>query len=223
MEQEKSLNTTVFTTTSVIGVLLAIACFEHGLFETLQGYKPTSGYIIQAIGENIRWWPGGTEEAFTIIPNYLVTGILVIVFSVFAALWSMKYIKTGMGSAIFLLSFVILTLLGGGIGHIPFYVTTWAFLLKGKSDLLWWRKRIRNRDGIEKYKLFWKALMILINILWLLALEIAIFGYFPGVNDENTLLAICWGSLLLALVAVVFAYISAMVIDIKRKLALRFA
>jgi hypothetical protein len=47
------MNPTVFRTTRVIGVLLAIACSEHGLFETLQGSERTPGYIIQAIGEDM--------------------------------------------------------------------------------------------------------------------------------------------------------------------------
>ncbi len=122
-EKNVQINTKVYKTTTVIGLLLALGSFEHGLFETLQGFKSTQGYFIQASGEEIRWWSGGTEGAFTIIPNYLITGLVVMAISLFAAVWSVKYIKTEKGNLVFILSFTALTLSGGGLGHLPFNVT----------------------------------------------------------------------------------------------------
>ena len=39
--------------TAVVGIMLAFAGLEHGLFEVFQGNKPTDGLIIQAIGESM--------------------------------------------------------------------------------------------------------------------------------------------------------------------------
>jgi len=217
-EKNVHLNSKVYNTTTVIALLLALGCFEHGLFETLQGFKSTQGYFIQAIGEEIRWWSGGTEGAFTIIPNYLITGILVIAISIFAAVWSVKYIKTKKGNLILVLSFIALTLLGGGIGHIPFYITAWAFTLKGRSSLKWLKKRIRNRGGLGKTIVFWRILLALISVLWLLAVEIAIFGYLPGVKEADVLLAICWGALLMVLLLIPVTYVAAMMINVKEEM-----
>jgi hypothetical protein len=43
---------------STLGIILAIAGFDHGFFETLQGNRPTSGLIIQAIGPEQTLWGG---------------------------------------------------------------------------------------------------------------------------------------------------------------------
>jgi len=48
------INTAVRQVATVVGVLLALACFEHGFFEALQGNAPTPGHIIQAIGPSVR-------------------------------------------------------------------------------------------------------------------------------------------------------------------------
>ena len=65
----------------------------------------------------------------------------------------------------------------------------------------------------------WRVLLVTISILWLLAVEIAIFGYFPGVEEESTLLAICWGLLLATLLLIVITYIASIIIDVKKEKA----
>ena len=64
------------------GILIGIAGVEHGIFEILQGDVPTSGLMIDAIGDAYRFWPGAMETALTIIPNYLWTGILAVFFGI---------------------------------------------------------------------------------------------------------------------------------------------
>jgi len=66
---------------------------DHGFFETLHGNIPTTGLFVQAIGPANRFWIYGTEDAFTIIPNFLVTGILAMVLSVVIIVWSARYIQ----------------------------------------------------------------------------------------------------------------------------------
>ena len=88
---------------SIIGVLLGIAGFiNHGFFEVLQGNTPTNGLFIEAIGKADRFWIHGTEGAFTIIPNFLVTGICVMLISLAIILWSVKYIQVKHGATVFL-------------------------------------------------------------------------------------------------------------------------
>lgn len=52
-------------------------------------------------------------------------------------------------------------------------------------------------------------------ISFIIALEISIFGYFPGVDDPEVKLAICWGLLGLAWVLIQASYISGFVHDIE--------
>jgi len=63
---------------STVGALVGLYGIEHGIFEVLQGDTPTEGLLIDAIGPAQEFWPGATEPAFSIIPNYLITGILAI-------------------------------------------------------------------------------------------------------------------------------------------------
>jgi hypothetical protein len=48
---------------------------SHGLFEILQGNNSTNGLFIAAIGDSQKMWTHGNEPAFTLIPNFLLTGI----------------------------------------------------------------------------------------------------------------------------------------------------
>jgi hypothetical protein len=90
---------------STIGVLLSLAGLDHGFFEILQGSQPTKGLVIQAIGPAQKMWHYGTEEAFSIVPNFLVTGILAILVSLAILVWSVRFIFGG-GWGMFLLTFV---------------------------------------------------------------------------------------------------------------------
>ena len=91
-------------TASAIGVILGMAgIFNHGIFEILQGNNSTNGFFIEAIGEANRYWIHGTEAAFTVIHNYLITGICAVLSGLAVILWSVKYIQVKHGATIFLL------------------------------------------------------------------------------------------------------------------------
>ena len=80
-------------TASTIGILLGMAgIINHGIFEILQGNTSTNGFFIEAIGEANRFWIHGTEAAFTVIHNFLITGIFVILLGLAIIFWSIKYI-----------------------------------------------------------------------------------------------------------------------------------
>ena len=100
---------------AVIGVLLGIAGMEHGFFEVLQGNTPTDGLIIQAIGDAHQMWFYGTEEAFTVVPNFLITGILTMGVGLAITIWSVGFIQTEKGPLVLGLLFIALFLVGGGI------------------------------------------------------------------------------------------------------------
>jgi hypothetical protein len=113
---------------------------ESRLFETLQGNSPTNGVIIAAISESMRRWTHGGETAFTLIPNFLITGLAAIVVSLAIIIWSVGYLHTKHGAAVFLLLFILLFLVGGGIGQVIFFTVGWAFATRINKPLTWWRK-----------------------------------------------------------------------------------
>jgi hypothetical protein len=211
-------NKTTRIITGAIGILLAIAGFEHGLFEALQGNKATDGLIIQAIGESMRWWKHGTEEAFTIIPNYLITGIFAMGVSIFIIIWSLFFVDKKYGRIVFLLLFILLTLVGGGIGFVPFFIVTWAYATRMNKPLNWWKKILTQKVRKPVTKI-WPYTLIASAICWLILIEIAIFGYFPGQKDAEILSNICAIFLLLTMIFVNLSFISGFARDIGRHTA----
>lgn len=184
------MNSSTRTIVATIGVMLAIAGLDHGIFEILQGSKPASGLIIQAIGPEQNLW--GTEEAFTIVPNFLLTGILAVLVSLIIIVWSVRFVHTKHGAAVFGLLFIALFLVGGGIAaQIMFVPVTWAAAMRINQPLTWWRKVLPEglRRGLAG---IWPVTLTLGSISFLIGLFIAVTGYVPGVNDDERILAICW-------------------------------
>ena len=105
---------------ATIGVLFGISGITHGIGETLQGNTPTPGLIINAIAAGSPWtrWPEGGEGAFTIVPNFLLTGILAIIVGLVIIVWSLGFVQRRSGALVYLLLFVLLFLVGGGIAQV---------------------------------------------------------------------------------------------------------
>jgi len=202
------------TITSILGLLLALAGFEHGLFETLQGSRPTGRWVIQAIGEAQRMWPHGTEEAFTLIPNFLLTGIAAMTVSLLIAAWSIWFSRKQHAAAVLLLLCVLLTLVGGGIGHIAFFTVVWAYATRINRPLTGWRKVLSGAAGRTLAR-FWPYTLAAAGLCWLAAVEIAIFGWVPGLENPDTILAVCWCLLLAAWFLIHKTYIAGFAADIE--------
>ncbi|NDJ34075.1 MAG: hypothetical protein GYB64_05370, partial [Chloroflexi bacterium] len=75
---------------ATIGIVFAIGGMSHGFFEVLQGNTPTPGLFIDAISEPPRYWEHGAEGAFTIIPNFLFTGLAAITVSIAIIVWCVR-------------------------------------------------------------------------------------------------------------------------------------
>ena len=86
-------------------------------------------------------WLYGTEEAFTIIPNFLFTGILALFVSLVIIVWSVGFIHSKYGATVFGLLCVLLFLVGGGIAapdHVCSRHMAGGYGMDG--SLTWWRK-----------------------------------------------------------------------------------
>ena len=212
----RELNATRFIV-ATLGVLFALAGIDHGFFETLQGYAPTPGLIIQAIGVHNRMWAYGTEDAFTLIPNFLLSGIASIAISLLIAVWSVRFVQKKHGSTIFLLLFILLFLSGGGLAQIVYFTLAWAVSTRIDKPLTWLRRslpeRVRGVLGIP-----WLWLLGGFVLPSLIALEIAIFGYVPGVSDPKLVLHTCWSLLAFGLVSLLLAIASGFIHDADRGL-----
>ncbi len=202
-------NRKIRITASAIGVLLGLAgIINHGLFEILQGNINTNGFYIEAIGENHRYWLYGTEGAFTLIHNFLITGISAILAGLAIILWSIKYIHIKHGATVLLSLLILLTLVGGGIGHIILSLTTWAFATRINKSLDWWKKilPVKFRRILSA---IWIYFLLATMISWLIVMELGIFGYFPGHDNPDTILNIVFIFLFSTVILACMAFISA--------------
>ena len=183
---------------STLGVLLALGGMDHGLFEVIQGNKPTGGLIVHAIGEQNRMWAYGTEDVFTLIPNFLITGVVAIVVSVMILVWSAGFVHKKNGSLVFLLLSILLFLVGGGVAQLVFFTLAWAVSTRINKPVTWLRVVFPESVRGVLAKL-WLWLLIVFTLLALIALEIAIVGYVPRVSDPKLALHICWSILAVSL------------------------
>jgi len=181
-----NLNATHVIATT-IGVFFGLfSGVNHGIFELLQGNKPSDGLVINAIGEAQRFWVEGTEPAFTLIPNFMLTGIVSIIVGFGVAIWSIWFLPRKHGRPVFLGLFILSFLVGGGIGQAFFFIPAWAFATRMGKPLTWWRETLPHSIWLFLSRL-WIVLLVLATIIMLIGLEMAIFGFFPGITDSETL------------------------------------
>ena len=204
-------------TASLIGILLGMAgFFNHGIFEILQGNNPTNGLYIEAIGETHRFWVYGTEGAFTLIPNFLITGICVLLVSICIVIWSIRFIHLKHGATIFLVLLVLLTLVGGGIGHIVLYLPTWGYATRINKPLSWWEKKTSKKVRGVLGKI-WAPMLVLTSVSWFIVMELGIFGFIPGVTNPEIILNLCFGFVLLTVILANVSFICGFARDIEER------
>ncbi len=109
------------TVATWFGIAAGGAGIEHGIFEILRGVaRPSTrpeGLMIEFMGlpcvpEEI--W-NACEPAMTIIPNFLITGILAVFIGLVILVWSIFFIQRKYGGAGLILLSIVLLLFGGGI------------------------------------------------------------------------------------------------------------
>jgi MFS family permease len=210
----REMNATRFIV-STLGILFAISGMNHGVFEALQGNVPTTGFFVDSIGVRNQMWAYGTEDAFTLIPNFLVTGIAAIAVSLLIIAWSIGFLHKRHGALVFFLLFVVLLLVGGGVAQVIFFTLASLVATRINRPLKWLRKllpeNVRGQIGKQ-----WPWLLTVFTLLGLAALEIAIVGCIPGVRDPKQVLYFCWSILGLGLMFLLLAIISGFIHDVDR-------
>jgi len=176
--------TTLFLT---LGILAGIMGIEHGIGEVLEGYRPTDSVFILS-------WPNSAffeimagEPAMTIIPNYLVTGLLAIFFS---CIFLVVLVKPGLDrrTITILPALLILMLLaGGGFGPPILGIIAVLIALKRNSPLKIWSKLPSRLHSILGRLWPWSFGLCLIG--WLMLFPgAALIAFFTGM--DNALLMI---------------------------------
>jgi hypothetical protein len=130
-------------TASVFGIYAGLLGMEHGFFETLQGNIVPKGIKILAVGPPGLPFPFGHEPAITLIPDFLITGIVAMIFGLLIMLWSAMFVQKKHGAVILCLLSVILLLVGGGFGPITLLITASIAAARIDKPLFWWRSHLR--------------------------------------------------------------------------------
>ena len=90
---------------------------EHGYFEILRGNTRPDSLMIAAMGppcEPEKVW-NLCEPAMTVVPSYLVTGILAFIVGLITMIWAAAFVHRKNGGLVLILLSIALLLVGGGL------------------------------------------------------------------------------------------------------------
>lgn len=198
-----------------VGVIFGLSGMNHGFFECLQGNTPTKGVLIHAIGEQHRFWVHGTEDALSVIPNFMISGLLSMFIGLVIVLWSLFYIHSRHGRTVFLALFCLLFLVGGGIGQLFFFLPAWAFASQLDKPMSRWKKILHARLWPILSKA-WPILLTLAVLTVLFLIEIAIFGFIPGMENPDQIQVIAMFALLSSVILFMMSFIAGYGHDLMR-------
>ena len=135
------INQTNYGIRSVVaafGILCGLTGIIAGIFETLQGSVAINGIEVSYIGPSYSMADDFTYFAITIVPNFLVTGILAIIVSSLVIVWSVFFVHRQYGTTILLVLSITQMLVGGG-WVIDLALITCILSTRIDKPLNWWR------------------------------------------------------------------------------------
>lgn len=198
---------------AILGTIFGISGMSHGFFETLQGNVPTLGLFIFAIGEAQKMWSHGNEPAFTLIPNFLITGIAAMLVGLAIIVWSIGFVHRKNGPPVLLLLFILLLVVGGGVAQILFFPFIWLVSTRINQPLFWWRRTLPARIQRPLAR-SWTWFLAMSAGLLVFALVIATTGYIPGVGDSEVVLSIMLACLGIEVIAFPLTFVAGFAHDI---------
>ena len=133
---------------SVFGAYAGLLGVTHGVLEIRQGNVAPDGILIQAVGPPCQMsevWHG-CWPAVTLVPSYLVTGVLAVLVSLAVIVWAMFFVQRKHGGLILILLAIMILPVGGGI------IPAWIGIIAGavgtriRAPLTWWRERLSGNS-----------------------------------------------------------------------------
>ena len=192
------------------GVFAAIGSIEHGIFEIMQGDVAPAGVMINSMGppcvpEEI--W-NACEPAMTILPSFLLTGIVAVVLGMIAMVWSLFFITKRRGGLVLIVLSLAMLLFGGGIFPPVIGMAGGAVGTRINTPIAWWRKRFSGGAGRFLAALWpWTVIVLFVGL----------FGQFlVGHFFNDFLLRNGWLILVLIPLVLVLTVLSAFAWDVQR-------
>ena len=188
---------------STLGVALAASGMVHGYLEVVHGNTSTGGLLLGSVG------------AFTVIPNYLITGVTALLVSLAIVIWTIGFIDRPRGPHVFILLSVLLLLVGGGVAQVVFFMLAWALSTRIGKPLSWWRRSLP--DGFrESLARAWIWLFTACMALFAVAVEIWLVKWVPGVSSPTEKVHICWVFLVAGLGVLLVDVVAGFAHDLER-------
>jgi len=193
---------------SILGIYSGLLGFEHGIGEILQGNLAVPDIKINAYGSTGLPFPFGHEPAMTLLPTFLVTGIVAALTALLIMVWSAFFINKKQGPLVLFLLSVLLLFVGGGYGPIP------MLLLAVIAGFISRRQfGIRQRLPSGLYRSLARLWIWFVFMIFAIVLASILWGYLGGMDnpsfnrDTYTSLAMASGLLqvFVALLAVITA------------------
>jgi hypothetical protein len=103
-------------TVSTFGIITGLVGIEHGIGELLQGNKAPTEIFILSWRDSEFFRVLGGEPAMTLVPNFLISGILTILVSLAFLSWVTLFIERKHSGLILLFLAILMLLVGGGFG-----------------------------------------------------------------------------------------------------------
>ena len=130
-------------TVSTFGAIMGLAGVEHGIGEIVQGNTAPSGMMFPSWADAGLFRILAGEPAMSIIPNFLITGILAILFSLVFLVWVFRFVdQIKHGGLMMILLSIVLLLVGGGFAPPIFGIILGVAGTRINTPLSWWRTHL---------------------------------------------------------------------------------
>jgi hypothetical protein len=179
--REGAMNKTTATLFSALSILAGIMGIEHGIGEVFAGYRPTDGVLILSWPNSAFFEVMAGEPAMTLVPNYLVTGLLAILFSGAFLVVSVKSFLERRPIVILFALLILMLLTGAGFGPPILGAIAVCIALKIESPLKTWSKLPSRLHRVLGMLWPWSFGLCLIG--WLMMFPgAALVAFFTGLD-----------------------------------------
>ncbi len=178
------------------GIQCAFLGIMHGYLEILHGSTSTGGLLIDANSNIANSFYTGIEPALTVIPNFLITGIVAVTVGIVVLAVAIVIEKLKHSGVILIVLSIVLLVTGGGFTSIPFgiFAGICGIVLEVHSRRKEYKKATPARRAIAN---LWLPLF-LISMVWYFYLDF--FGFMLRM-ESTTVGVIGLGICLFAIVA----------------------
>ena len=171
------------------GTIGGLVGMVHGIKAVSLGNRPAGGLVLDP-----------ATGAFTLLPTYLISGIVTIGVGLALIVWTIGFIQRINGSEIFLILCILLFLAGGGIAQVGFFLIAWMVSTRINRPPNWWKGDYSGKAR-KRWASLWLVFFTAGYLFLLTGIAIWLLATPPGTSFQEHRCAylFCWFSLLIGL------------------------